>query len=237
MRFEIRVIFEDLELVVVDKPCGIVVNNSNTIKEETVQSWFENNYLKTKLDDASGQNSEFLSRGGLVHRLDRDTSGVMVLALNEKSYLNLKDQFLNRKTAKTYLTLVHGSLNEDFGIVSTPIERHPVDSKKFWVGRDPLKTAITEWKVIKRFRDYSYLEVKPLTGRTHQIRVHMRHLGHPVVSDPIYGNKKTRGEDVAPRLFLHATKLCFDHPTSGQRVEFESVLPKELEQVISKLVD
>ena len=238
MRSEPRIIFEDDFLVVIDKPYGMVVNNAESVKSETVQTWFAQKY---KIPVGV---SEFLQKGGIVHRLDKDTSGVMVLAKNEESYEKLKAQFLERKTVKKYTALVHGGFRDPEGIISQPVIRHPKDRHRFTTerGGDLSRTAITHWKVLRQYSvlsaQYSLVELVPHTGRTHQLRVHLQYMHHPIVSDPIYGFKKTWKEDFTwcPRLFLHAKYLEFTHPVSGERVKFESELPNELEQVVASLV-
>ena len=224
-----RILFEDESLVVIDKPYGVVVNNAESVKSETIQTWFIQKY---KIP--SGE-LEFLQKGGVVHRLDKDTSGVMVLAKTPEAYEKLKQQFLERKTVKKYIALVHGEFKEQEGIISTPLERR---GAKFFVGGDLSKTAITEWKVIRQCSMFnvqcSMVELTPHTGRTHQLRVHMRHLGHPIVSDPIYGDRKTWKKDleVCPRLFLHAKSLEIAHPMTGEKMVFEAQLPEELEKMV-----
>lgn len=219
-----KIIFEDESICVIDKPYGVVVNNAITTKFETIQSWFSKKY-----NIPQGE-SEFLKKGGLVHRLDKDTSGVMVLSKTEEAYEKLKLQFLERKTKKTYLALVHGKMPQASGIISAPIDRHPKDSRKFAVSTNLSRTAITEWKVLKEFPLYSLIELSPHTGRTHQLRVHMQHLHHPIVSDPIYGWQKSLKDDLkfCPRLFLHAHTLEFIHPTTNKTITFESGLPPQL---------
>lgn len=211
--------------MVIDKPAGWVVNRAESVKEQTIQDWF---------GIGQGQ-GEFYDKGGVVHRLDKDTSGVMVLAKTPEAYEKLKQQFLERKTVKKYAALVHGKFKENEGIINTPIERI---GKKFYVGKDLSRTAVTEWKVLQvlsaQKQALSFLELTPHTGRTHQLRVHMRHLGHPIVSDPIYGDRKTWRKDLqlCPRLFLHAKSLEITHPLTGKRMVFESQLPEELEKVL-----
>lgn len=233
VRSEPKIIFEDESLMVIDKPAGWVVNQAESVKEQTVQDWFTKKYLIFNIQYSV--DSEFLQKGGVVHRLDKDTSGVMVLAKTPEAYEKLKLQFLERKTVKKYIALVHGEFKEQEGIISTPLERK---GAKFFVGGDLSKTAITEWKVIKQYsifdNQYSMMELTPHTGRTHQLRVHMRHLGHPIVSDPIYGDRKTWKKDLqlCPRLFLHAKSLEIAHPVTGERMVFEAQLPEELEKMV-----
>ncbi|KKU29023.1 MAG: Pseudouridine synthase [Candidatus Amesbacteria bacterium GW2011_GWA1_47_20] len=231
---------------VIDKPAGWVVNRAQTVKEPTIQDWFSNKILNLKseiLNKSEVPNSkskslefrdsslEFFEKGGIVHRLDKDTSGVMVLAKSSEAYEKLKQQFLQRQTVKKYVALVHGEFKEREGVVSTPLERRGM---KFFVGGDLSKTAITEWRVLHRVGPYTLVELTPHTGRTHQLRVHMRHLGHPIVSDPIYGDRKTWKKDlqICPRLFLHAKSLEITHPTTGERMTFTAELPEELEKVV-----
>lgn len=225
---DIKIIFEDDAICVIDKPYGVTVNNADTVKSETVQTWFTQKY------NIPNGESEFAQKGGIVHRLDKDTSGVMVLTKTEEAYEKLKTQFLERTTKKTYWALVHGKMSEPSGIISAPIDRHPKDSRKFAVSTNLSRTAITEWKVLKEFPKYSLLELSPHTGRTHQLRVHMQHLHHPIVSDPIYGWQKSLSDDLAfcPRLFLHAKSLTFIHPISNQEVVYTSDLPENLQSML-----
>ncbi len=237
---EPKVIFEDEYLAVVDKPAGMVTNDSKTSGENTVQKWF-----KAKLKVESGKlkvDEEFWEKGGVVHRLDKDTSGLLVLAKTPEAYENLKQQFLERQTKKTYIALVFGKMDPENGVISLPIERHPKVWGKFAIGSDPSLTAITEWKVLGSYSlltaHYSLLELKPMTGRTHQIRVHMQHLGHPIVADPIYSGKRRLKDDRAwcPRLFLHARQLEFLHPVTRQVMNVKAEIPADLEQALKKLV-
>src|SRR3989344_4915466 len=228
----LRIVFEDEDVVVVDKPAGMVVNRSQTSQGGTVQDWAERNFN----DFLVFKNSEFGEKGGVVHRLDKDTSGLLVLAKNPEAYNALKKQFLERTVQKKYTALVHGKMPEPAGVISLPIERHPKVWGKFAVGRDLARTAITEWKVegyYSRFNaHYTLLELKPVTGRTHQLRVHLKHLGHPVVSDPLYSGRRQLEQDRqwCPRLFLHASRLEIAHPGSGEKLIFNSGLPTDLAQ-------
>jgi len=230
-----KIIFEDEWICVVDKPAGGIVNDSHT-SGDTLQSWF------AKKNKIERDDTEFGSKQGVVHRLDKDTSGVMILAKTPAAYEKMKYQFLERKVVKVYLALVHGIMNEREGIVSMPVVRNPKNKMKFTVGNDLSRTAVTQWREIHRYKgigeqSFSLLEIRPMTGRTHQIRVHLKHLGHQIVGDPIYGGKRYR-EDVAwcPRLFLHAKSLGFVHPGTGEEVEFEARIPAALERVLANLV-
>jgi 23S rRNA pseudouridine1911/1915/1917 synthase len=232
---EPRIIFEDEWLTVIDKPAGIVVNKSETTKGDTIQEWFGQKYIKSQ------GTGEFWEKGGVVHRLDKDTSGVMILAKNEKAYEFLKKQFLERTTLKKYTTLVHGTFRDPKGEVVKPLERHPKDRQKFTVGGDPARTAITEWEVMQNYKKekdkFALLELTPHTGRTHQLRVHMQYLHHPIVGDPIYGFAKTWREDLlwCPRLFLHAKFLQITHPETGEKQIYESELLAELKTALNRL--
>lgn len=229
VRSEPKIIFEDESLMVIDKPAGWVVNRAESVKEQTIQDWFTKKY--SIFSTQYSVDSEFMQKGGVVHRLDKDTSGVMVLAKTAESYEKLKQQFLERKTVKKYVALVHGEFKEQEGIISTPLERR---GAKFFVGGNLSRTAITEWKMLHRVGPYSLVELTPHTGRTHQLRVHMRHLGHPIVADPIYGDRKTWKKDLqmCPRLFLHAKSLEIAHPVTGEKMVFEAQLPEELEKMV-----
>lgn len=237
---EPRVIYEDEFEVVVDKPAGMVTNNAQTVRGETLQDWFDKHYLHQLENAGSG---EFFDRGGIVHRLDKDTSGVMILAKTPEAFERLKSQFLNRGTKKTYIALVHGVMRESEGVIAKPVERHPKMREKFFVGADPARMAITEWKVLGIYtgggdgkEQLSLLELKPLTGRTHQLRVHLKHLGNPIVSDPIYGGRKVYRKDInwCPRLFLHAAALEITDASGGAQ-KFEAPLEASLQKVLSGL--
>jgi len=236
---EIKIIFEDDYLCVVDKPAGVVVNDADTAKGETIQEWFGNKILSSKSETL---NSEFGKKGGVVHRLDKDTSGVLILAKTEPIYEGLKKQFMERTTKKQYIALVHGNLHPDTGEISLPIDRHPGNPKKFAVSENLSRMAITEWKVLEKFGSgsagYTLVELSPHTGRTHQLRVHMQHLHHPIVSDPIYGYLKTWKQDLkwCKRLFLHAKLLEIIHPETQLKLKFEAELPIDLEQARKSLI-
>lgn len=223
---DVEIIFEDENLTVIDKPYGVVVNRADSVREETIQDWFA-----PKIEGSG--NNEFFKKGGVVHRLDRETSGVMVLARTEETYFHLKQQFLERKTVKKYLALVHGTFKEREGIISAPIERHPKNRHKFGIGTDLSRTSITEWKVAEEFKEFTLLELSPRTGRTHQLRVHLQSINHPIVSDPIYGWQKKIKSDLVwcPRLFLHAKYLEFAD-LAGKNVSFDSALPADLQEVL-----
>jgi 23S rRNA pseudouridine1911/1915/1917 synthase len=231
------ILYEDDQLMVIDKPAGMVVNNSTTTKSLTVQDWFlqRNPDLKNYLE------MEFGQKGGVVHRLDKETSGIMLLAKIPAAYEGLKSQFVERKVKKEYVALAHGLFREKEGIISEPITRNPKSFGKFVVGGDLARTAVTEWKVEEEYSQpekLTYVRLFPMTGRTHQLRVHLKHLGHPIVGDELYVGRRILEVDRGwcPRMFLHACKITFLNPEDGRAMEFLAGLPRELEEVRQKLV-
>lgn len=231
-----EIVYEDRSVCVIDKPSGMVVNDSLTVKsEQTVQAWFK--------DRRSSGEGEYEQKGGVVHRLDKDTSGLMILAKTAADYEELKKQFMERKVNKTYTALVHGEVIPEEKLVSLPVSRHPGNPKMFAVTDDKARTAITRWQVSGRYRNpktgekFSLLQLFPLTGRTHQLRVHLQHFHYPIVGDRIYGYRKSwfRDLDFCPRLFLHAGQLEIIHPASGEKFMWKRGLPLELETALKKL--
>jgi 23S rRNA pseudouridine1911/1915/1917 synthase len=237
-KLEPKIIFEDEDIVVIDKPAGMVVNRAETVKMgSTLQDWIEKRFKIYDLRFKS-EIGDFQNRSGIVHRLDKDTSGVMVIAKNPEAYFNLQKQFKDRLVAKKYLALVHGRVEPPEGNIRLPLARNPKDRQKFSVrlgGRE----ALTFYKRIKLFKSpmneaVSLLEVFPKTGRTHQIRVHLSHIGYPIVADPIYLGRKRLISDKewCWRLFLHAKFLSFNHPKTGKRLEFFVDLPRGLRKLV-----
>ncbi len=242
---DIKIIYEDNDLIVLDKPSGITVNKADTTKDElTVQSFVEEKFgLKDNIS-ANGDNQEFLQRAGIVHRIDKETSGILLVAKNNESFKNLQAQFKQRNVEKTYFALAHGLVTPDEGEISVPVGRLPWNRKRFGVlagGKD----SVTKYKVrstyeldLKKQKEFlTFLELKPKTGRTHQIRVHLKYINHPIFSDPLYAGRKTSRDDrkILERVFLHAAKISFDHPKNGNRVSFESELPSELKGMLGNL--
>lgn len=224
-----KIIFEDENLLVIDKQAGMVVNRAKTTKEKTVQDWVED-YLKIK-DRGIGD------RAGIVHRLDKETSGLLLIAKTLKAFANLQKQFKERKVGKQYLALVHGKVEPEEGAIEASISRSPYNRKKFGVflGGRPAKTKYKVKKYHKLENEtFSFLELTPETGRTHQIRVHLKYLGHPVVADEKYAGRKTARADRkwCSRQFLHASSLSFVHPGTKKKVSFSSELPSELEKAL-----
>lgn len=211
----LTILYEDDDLAVVDKPCGMVVHPAAGNEDGTMV-----NALLFHLDHLGGIGGE--ERPGIVHRLDKDTSGLLLVAKNDAAQLELSRQLADRETEKHYLALVEGSMKEESGFIDAPIGRHHQDRKKMAIVPEG-RPSQTEWNVLARGRGCTLLDVHILTGRTHQIRVHMKSIGHPVCGDPIYGVDK--GIRV-PRLMLHAWRLTFSHPGTGVRMTMEAPLPE-----------
>lgn len=245
---EPKIIFEDEFILVIEKPAGITVNTSDTTKgERTIQDWVEQKLkivpyhpsLDSQLD---GTISDFYKRGGIVHRLDKETSGLLIIAKNEDSFRNLQMQFKERMVKKTYKALVHGNVVPDSGEIQVPVGRLPWNRKRFGVvagGRE----AVTRYRVESKFQNQetkeqlTLLELYPETGRTHQIRVHLKHIGHPIVSDFLYAGRKTMRVDrkQLDRVFLHASTISFTHPSLGEKITFNSPLGKDLGHYLGSL--
>ena len=211
----LEILYQDEDLAVVVKPCGMVVHPAAGNEDGTLV-----NALLHHLDSLGGIGGEL--RPGIVHRLDKDTSGLLLVAKNDAAQLALSRQLQDRQMEKHYRALVDGVMKEPSGRVEAPIARSKKDRKKMAVDPEG-REAVTEWTVLAEGRGVTLLDVHILTGRTHQIRVHMKHLGHPVCGDPIYGSP--RGARV-PRLMLHAWSLAFTHPRTGERMMFTAELPE-----------
>lgn len=236
-----EIIYQDDDFLVLNKPSGVIVNNSDTSKNlYTVQDFVQEKF-GAFFDDIS--ESDFVKRNGIVHRLDKETSGVLIVALAEQSFLNLQAQFKARKVKKTYIALCHGKLGEE-GIINVPIGRLPWNRTHFGVipqGRE----SVTEFKLLKqktftannKSETLSLVEVYPKTGRTHQIRVHFRYIGHPLFGDELYAGRKTQLQDrkYLNRHFLHASKISFFHPNNSERVEYSAKMSPELVDFLAKL--
>lgn len=239
---DIKILYEDQDILVVDKPAGIIVNRADTVKNVTVQDWAEKHIFSVNYFNEEDKKSDFYIRGGIVHRLDKETSGVMVLAKNEYSFKELQRQFRERIVEKKYIALVHGKLVPPVGEISVPVGRLPWNRTHFGVvpgGRE----SVTYYKVLNYLKNQnfsieylSFVELTPKTGRTHQIRVHLKYLGHPIFSDFLYAGRKTARRDrkMLPRVFLHAQKLKIRQPSNGLELDFYSDLPNELSGLVEK---
>jgi 23S rRNA pseudouridine1911/1915/1917 synthase len=218
----VEILYEDAAVLAVDKPAGLVVHagagqHSGTLVNRLVHRFQALSQLGGEL------------RPGIVHRLDKDTSGVLLVARNDAAHRALAAQFAGRTVEKTYLALVHGSVRTESGRIAKPIARDPVRRTRMTARLATGRQALTEFRVLRRFDKFTYLEVRIGTGRTHQIRVHLASIGHPVAGDRLYGAPAAR------RLFLHAWRIGFDSPASSERVRVESPLPPELVEWLAEL--
>ena len=220
------IIYEDNDIIVVNKPKGMVVHPASGNLEGTLV----NAIMSICKDSLSGIGGEI--RPGIVHRLDKDTSGLLIVAKNDLAHINMSNQIKNRQVKKIYIALVRGNINEEEATINMPIGRSTKDRKKMAVRKDG-KEAITHFKVLKRYSNYTLLEVKIDTGRTHQIRVHLSEIGHPVVGDIVYSNGKN--EFGVQGQMLHAKSLDFKHPITNKQMHLEAELPDYFKEVINKL--
>ena len=221
------IVYEDEDVLVINKPKGLVVHPAAGHQDDTLV----NGLLYAMGDDLSGINGEL--RPGIVHRIDKDTSGLLAVAKNDFAHNMLASQLKDHSMHRTYEAIVCGSFREDSGTVDAPIGRHPSDRKKMCVTERNSKNAVTHWEVVARYRGYTHIRCKLGTGRTHQIRVHMAHIGHPILGDLVYGHKKAElGQD---SQCLHAGALCFAHPRDGRPVMVFAPLPEYFQKVIEKL--
>ena len=261
----IKILYEDKNVLVLDKPAGLMVHSDGKTKTKTVSDWLLINYPSIKnvgepfIIEREGGKKEKILRPGIVHRLDKETSGALLVAKNQKTFLFLKEQFQNHKIKKVYKAFVYGFVSDPKaslatggrGVINVPIGRSQKDIRAFTAGRgakEPLRDAVTEYIILNKFTDtdnqdlkrepehqYSYIEAYPKTGRTHQIRVHMRYINHPVVSDPIYRGVKDLSLGMK-RLALHANFVTFALP-SGEIKTVESPLPADFKKVIKTYLE
>ncbi|OBZ16701.1 RNA pseudouridine synthase [Bacillus sp. FJAT-26390] len=221
----LEVIYEDSDLIVINKKRGMVVHPAPGHSSGTLV-----NALMYHCKDLSGING--LIRPGIVHRIDKDTTGLLMAAKNDLAHISLAEQLKEHTVTRKYIALVHGNLPHDQGTIDAPIGRDLNDRKLFTVTERNSRHAVTHFHVLERLGDYTVVELQLETGRTHQIRVHMKYIGHPLAGDPVYGRNKTvalKGQA------LHAALLGFTHPRSGERLEFEMPLPADFEFVLSNL--
>ena len=237
MAMSLQVRYEDADCVVIDKPAGLVVHPATSHRQDTLVNGLLDRY--PELAQMVDPDNPAGMRPGIVHRLDKDTSGLLVVARNEAARKALQAQFRARQVKKVYQTLLHGRLGEQQGRIVLPLGRDPRNRQRMAVVADG-REAITEYEVESYLlaphgvrESFTLARVRLVTGRTHQIRVHFAHLGHPVVGDAVYGRRKTRA--VCPRQFLHACRLTFLQPTDGTPVTVESPLPADLEEVLARL--
>ena len=222
----LEVVYEDSDIIVVNKPKGMVVHPANGNPDGTLVNAIMN-ICKGSLSGIGGE-----IRPGIVHRLDKDTSGLLIVAKNDLAHINMSTQIKNREVKKIYIALVKGNINENEATINMPIGRSTKDRKKMAVRKEG-KEAVTHFKVLKRYGDYTLLKIKIDTGRTHQIRVHMAEIGHPVVGDMVYS--KGKNEFGVEGQMLHATSLDFKHPITGKEMHLEADLPEYFKNVLNEL--
>lgn len=226
-KMELDIVYEDKDVILVNKPKGMVVHPASGHYSHTLV----NGLMEHCRDDLSGING--VMRPGIVHRIDMDTTGLLIVCKNDKSHNSIAEQLKEHSITRRYRAIVHGVVKEECGTINAPIGRHSVDRKKMSINEKNGREAITHYKVLIRFRQYTYIECQLETGRTHQIRVHMASIHHPLLGDVVYGPAKSpfklQGQT------LHAGALGFIHPCSGQYMEFEAPLPKYFEELLGKL--
>ncbi|MBQ4641514.1 MAG: RluA family pseudouridine synthase [Oscillospiraceae bacterium] len=223
----LEIVYEDEDVLVINKPKGLVVHPAAGHQDDTLV----NGLLYALEGQLSGINGQL--RPGIVHRIDKDTSGLLAVAKNDFAHTVLASQLKDHTMARTYEAIVCGNLKENSGTVDAPIGRHPTDRKKMCVTQRNSRFAVTHWEVVARYRGYTHVRCRLETGRTHQIRVHMAHMGHPILGDGVYGHKKP--ELGQSSQCLHAGILCFAHPRDGRPVMVMADLPDYFKEVLKKL--
>ncbi|HEY4478231.1 MAG TPA: RluA family pseudouridine synthase [Candidatus Paceibacterota bacterium] len=230
---EINILYEDKDIIAVDKPAGLIVHTDGRTKESTLTDWILEKYPETK---NVGELMGDIERPGIVHRLDRDTSGVILIAKTKEGHKCLKDQFQNRTIKKKYLAFVYGEMKDEYGIIDRPIGRSSTDFRKWSATRGTrgeMREANTYWNLIAKKDGYSLIEVEPKTGRTHQIRVHMKAINYPIVSDKLYANTKSKSLGFI-RTALHSYYINFKN-YKGKNIEIVASLPDDFKYAIKKL--
>lgn len=222
---DLDIVYEDLDVLVVNKPRGMVVHPAPGNYTGTLV-----NGLMAHCKDLSGING--VLRPGIVHRIDKDTTGLLMVAKNDMAHESLVNQLKAKTTTRKYKAIVHGVIPHDYGTIDAPIGRDKSDRQKMTVTEENSKEAVTHFNVLERFSDYTFIECKLETGRTHQIRVHLKYIGFPLAGDPKYGPKKTLPIDGQA---LHAGLLGFDHPRTGEYMEFEVPIPDDMQRLIDQL--
>ncbi len=221
------ILYEDEHLLVLNKPMGMVVHPAPGHREGTLV-----HALLHHCQALSGIGG--VQRPGIIHRLDRDTSGVMLVAKTDEAHTNLSAQLKSRELTRIYCAVVHGRFKTLSGSIEAPLRRHRKDRKKMVVELETGRYALTLYQVLQQYKEYALLNVELKTGRTHQIRVHMKYIHHPVVGDPIYGNSSKNNLDM-PRQALHAQSVAFTHPITQKRMTFDTPLPEDMKRLIEKL--
>ncbi len=224
----LNIVYEDDDIIIINKPKGMVVHPAAGHMGDTLVNALLF-HCGDSLSDING-----VLRPGIVHRIDMDTTGLLVVAKNNKAHQSLSDQLSVHSITRRYQAIVHGVIKEDSGTIDKPIGRHKIDRKKMSVDAPVSREAVTHFKVLERFKSYTYIECELETGRTHQIRVHMSSIGHPLLGDEVYGPKKCPFKGLQGQT-LHAKVIGFIHPSSGEYVEFDSELPEYFKELLKKL--
>lgn len=232
---KITVLYEDDDVVVINKPAGLVVHADGKREEPTLTDWIEKNYPESKGvgEPLTLSNSDIIERSGIVHRIDRETSGVMLIAKNQPAFSYFKKQFQDRVISKIYHAFVYGEMKDDDGVIDRPIGRSKKDFRQWSAqrgARGAMREAVTHYKVIARSGGFSLVEVIPKTGRTHQIRVHFKAINHPVVSDSLYAPKKEKALGFE-RLALHAYSIEFNS-MNGKKIKVTASYPEDFEKAL-----
>lgn len=241
----VPILFEDDAFLAINKPPGIVVNRSESAKGETVQEWIEKKYpIHNTQYTSTDENKDFVSRAGIVHRIDKETSGILLIAKTPESFVELQRQFKERVIKKTYVAIVHGMIVPDVGEIRAPVGRLPWNKERFGIVPGG-KESMTKYKVIhntqftihNKEEKFSVVELYPETGRTHQIRVHMKYINHPLLGDYLYAGRKTSRDDRAwaPRVMLHAWKLVCIHPVKATPIEIIAPIPDDMNSIITSI--
>lgn len=226
-KIPLDIVFEDDQLMVINKPKGMVVhpaagNETGTLVNAVLY------HANGKLSGING-----VIRPGIVHRLDKDTSGLILVAKTNEAHLSLAEQIKNKTCQRVYVCIVRGNLRQEEGKVDAPIGRNPADRKKMCVTSKNSRSAVTHYRVLERFEEYTFVECRLETGRTHQIRVHMQYMGHPVMGDEVYGGGKNPFG--LHTQALHAVRIGFVHPVTGERLSFDCPLPEEMKKILERL--
>ena len=233
-----QIVYEDNSIIVINKPSGLITHQKNiTDQQQSVVDWVIKNYPELKdIGEPFIASGSEVPRAGVVHRLDKDTSGLLLIAKNNETFSYLKDLFQTRKIKKHYLALINGKLKKPKGIISSPLGRIGMKRTTKIIGSKLIdeKEAETEYKTVKDLGNFTLVELIPKTGRTHQLRVHLNSIGHPIAGDPIYGFKKLAPPPQLKRLFLHAYKLELTSQ-DGKAIIIEADLPEELQKVLNML--
>lgn len=234
---EVGIVYEDENILVLNKPAGLMVHSDGRTKEKTLTDWILKKYPSLKnVGEPARYEGKIIPRPGIVHRLDKGTSGVLILAKNQKTFEYLKNEFQKRGVSKNYIAIVYGAMKDDFGTIARPIGRSTKDFR-LWSAqrgaRGAMREAITEYKVVKRTKDFSLLNLSPKTGRTHQLRVHLKAVNHPIVCDSLYAPKRECAFGLK-RTALHALSIEFLAP-DGRKIKAEAPMPDDFLGAVAKL--